>query len=112
MVGSGTLRVSEPVIGGRGTESQMRKLLLLLLLLVPFSVNAEPTKSLRIDYCRGECDRIHPEKGTWGTQWLDPPDGETCEPRVGLLVAIKWLAENKPGYGLVGWSCAIKSQSI
>lgn len=72
-----------------------------------------PRYGLRIDSCKGECDRSRKDLGEWHTDLIPIPEGEECSMRAAVDEAIRWLEQNRPGFSWAGSGCIIyKGQNI
>lgn len=63
--------------------------------------------AIRIDYCKGECDRKNRHLGDWRTEFLALPDGVVCDPKIAMIEGIKWVAANRPGFHWAGSACVV-----
>lgn len=85
----------------------MLKETLLALLL------ASGQPALKIDSCKGECDRNNKSLGEWRTDFIEIPEGEVCTPTSAVSEAIAWLEVNRPGFNWAGSACVfIKGSAI
>lgn len=67
----------------------------------------EGRQALRIDSCKGECDRYNKHLGEWKTDIVPVPEGEQCTMHNAIDEAIRWLEVNRPGFLWAGSACII-----